>query len=525
MRFFTKFSVMLLLLVLGQVIFSGGVNAAGYNKPSDFFGKYQFKAKMELTAAGEKYEFKDELLAEGEVTITESSRAAYMMDIIGLAGGVEILSVSSVDYDKHTMQVNNPNLNYQYWSNYLCISDAEGMYPMSHKVGEEWVSYMLDMSYDPETGNISLPDFTAVTCDWQNEKATIIAKFTECSLTLVKKDVVAMPDLSGTWKFTSTPGMESSFNYSDCDITLTPTAEDFSAYTAELQFAEGIGTTITDVTFDGEKVKLNFKDAYLDAEKQYALISESMKTEGAVIFNYASENSLSLASWFMIGKANGTSYGMEQYYGSGNAVRSSGEIELAGTYNVSATIDKKLNDYDYASDFLVEIVYKEDKEEYRLMEFAGLDVKTNSYNAGITLEREGNTLSVPTGMSSLLRSVSHSETEHVYDILGNADGEFTSPVTITLNEDGTITISDFTVVRTTLDAKFAITGTETACKYTNAIDATGISDVTVPSKGNAPEGIYTVSGVRVADKASKLNTLPTGMYIVKDGNRTVKVVR
>ncbi len=534
MRFFTKFNLMLLAVMLGVSV---EANAA-VEKATDLFGKYKFTATVTYTEKGEQY--KDRLLAECDVTIGEDPDGIYDAAITNLAGSPKLQKINSIDLDKCTIGVNNPNTSsYFFWGDPLSMADAEGNFPYSiwsQNEAERKDAWQVEYTFDPETGTITLPDFTAVTTDWANNTAEVMAYFKECKLTLTEKEEIIISDMSGDYNATL-GGMafpDSDFKYEAFEMTLTATADDFSKYTAEIVFDENLKTTVENVEFDGNTMTFNIKDNYLNAEKTYALIEGTNILEGKITFKKASEESLVLDSYFCVGQLtkddeNNDIMGMVQAYTTSIAKKVS-NVTLEGVYRVTATPDIVEEDYEYPSEFDVEIYISSYSGNYLVKNFlTGGNNVYNMNNGGLVCTVEGNTLKIPTGVNASIRRVFMAEdfSNWIYDTLHDAAGG-DNPIELTVNADGTATLSDFSVRRTKTyyDADNNMQKESTiACLYTVTNVVSGIEVVENTTNANAPEGIYTVSGVRVADKASKLNTLPTGMYIVKDGNRTVKVVR
>ncbi len=541
MRFFTKFNLMLLAVLFGA---SMEANAA-VEEFTDLYGKYKFTANIELTADGEEY--KDRLLTECEVQLTKNTSSYYYGRLVNFAGAPNDIAISNYDLEAKTFTVNNPNTSSWYlWDSPLCISDAEGGYPFYIPSQEEGTpdheQFELIFTYDDE-GNITTPDFAVVTVvDWNTAETKLIAKYTNCKLTLIEQEIIVVPDMSGEYTFTTTSlaNDASTFMYDSFELTLTATSEDFKKYTADIKFDENVGTTITDVTFDGSEMIFNFKENYLDAEKTYAFIGANGVLESSFSFSMASEKTLTLQTRIRIGiyyEEDGTTgYGLTQYYWTGAATKKTNEQKLDGVYRVKATPEAIIpaseiaEGFEWPTEFDVEIKYFDTVDGYYVVKFFGNDVYSINQGA-MSSEKDGNTLKLTTGAKCYIQTLYFSDdymTRKYLTFYDEAVSETPTPVEFTVNEDGTATMGNFAVCVTDVvyDESWAATRTsELACLYTVDSVTNGIEVVENTANTNAPEGIYTISGVRVADKAAKLSTLPTGMYIVNDGSRTVKVAR
>lgn len=289
---------MLFCLVLFMAI-----NAtAQVSSVADLFGKYKFTATVEYTEAGETY--KNQLPAESDVTISED--ANYIAKIVGFAGSQTQQNINAISTEKEMLKVTNPN-NPQLWNGlYLANINGDNPYGYFNDATSEWEveSYgPVYYSYNPETKEITVPDFTVVTIsDFQSPKATVIAKYTSVKMTLVEAEKVEVADISGDWNFAAGSGaydtMEGSVIPTDFSIALTKSGDDNLAYTATIAI-EGYNNIELPATFDGNTLALAYDDTYLDEAKgiRFAPMYGSVK-KGTIEFKSQSESAFTLYNGF-----------------------------------------------------------------------------------------------------------------------------------------------------------------------------------------------------------------------------------
>lgn len=228
--------------------------------------------------------------------------------------------------------------------------------------------------------------------------------------------------------------------------------------------------------------------------------------------------------------------------------------DFTGTYWMSADVTTNVTDYTYpTADFKMVVKEAFDVDGNSVGFYVYDFVHGNIYNstyAAYPCEIEGNTLKIPVGDGVKVKSISTSEDWLTtnYDILYNGDGGNTGYVTITANEDGTLTMDDFTFNRMTQvwEADYSnktITIGDWSAKYSN---------ITIQKEGDAIESVvntkpvvkiyaangtiyvageaanvqvYSLSGACVFNGvANQISGLNKGMYIVKCGDATVKVI-
>ena len=158
------------------------------------FGKWQFTADVEFTDAATQAH-KETLSGDCEAVISADEN--YIAKIVGFAGSSAQQNINAIgakdgqDMAK-VINLNNPQL----W-NELLLANENGDNPYGVFADGEWKV----QSYGPvyynvyiEDGMITIPDFTVVkVTDYQAEKATIIAKYTNVKMILEEAEVVEEP--------------------------------------------------------------------------------------------------------------------------------------------------------------------------------------------------------------------------------------------------------------------------------------------------------------------------------------------
>lgn len=410
---------------------------------ADLFGTYKFTADVTVTDAGK--DLADNFKNECEVTITKCSYGVYDGEILGIAGATAAQSVNGIDLTANTIKITNPNINSP-WGSKLYMSNPEGIYP--------WGGNYSDILYtfDPATKTITLPDFTLVTCDHDNETATIIASFTNAKLTLEESENIEVADLSGDWHFAAGKGtydvMEGSTLPTEFDMTLTATDDSKKAYNISLTLGDFAPLALT-ATFDGGSLSIPFNETYFDAENKIGLVNMYGEVRpGTVTFNMKNENLLSLSSGMVIAQDSISPEvpgGYLQWYMTGSAKREGGEVVEAtweGTYTVKAgSIYKAIADYEYPETFEMVVAYDAEYDMYLITNFMGEDVAALNYG-GIALTPSAddpNKAEIKTG--GYLKTIVRGEKYLCLKDMNLSDGA----LTLTRLEDGTYTISDFSV--------------------------------------------------------------------------------
>ena len=419
---------------------------------ADLFGTYKFTADVNVTDAGQA--LKDNFKSECEVVITKCSYNIFDGEIQGLAGATAAQSINAVDVAANTIKITNPNGN-GLWGGGLYMSNSEGVYPFGGNYND--ILY----TFDPATKTITLPDFTLVTCDHANSAATIAASFTNAKLTLVQSENIDVTDLSGDWHYTAGKGtydtMEGSTLPTEWDMTLTATDDSKKAYNISLTLGDFAPLALT-ATFDGVTLTIPFNEDYFDAEQKIGLVNMyGVARPGTITFNMANENLLTLTSGMTIAQDSISPEvpgGYKQWYLNGSAKRQGGETEKVtweGTYKIKAgSIYKAIADYEYPEEFDMVVTYNADYDIYMVTEFFGNDVSALNYG-GISFKPSAddpNKAEIVTS-TGYLKTIVAGES---YLTLKDLNLSSASNIVITRLEDGTYTLSDFSISYMTYDA-------------------------------------------------------------------------
>ncbi len=362
-----------------------------------------------------------------------------------------------------------------------------------------------------------------------------------------KKEVPASEkfDWSGTWNVKvdnpaenllvfdgSTFPSEFQMVISYSDVTETYYVEEFLGYNNKALTYGGIPLNPSADDSNVAELTTGKLIATVEPGKLYWKLYDGLGNTGTIKFTANEDGSISIGDFFVKTLNYETNEETPSAFYQYSIKATKEEVkpfDFVGKFTIKATPSPVLTDYDYPSEFGIEIQYNETTEKYYVTTFLSNDIYRMN-NGGIPCEREGDVLKISTGDNRYVRSVGNNEDYTImwYDSFFEPEGKGSSFVTLTGNADGTVTLGDFDVYRTTInyDASWNATKTsELACKYTAATGTTGIESIVVAPTNNGAMGVYTLSGVRVADSKDDLNALPGGIYIVKDGQKSVKVIR
>lgn len=483
---------------------------AQVNSMADLFGKYQFSADMEVTAAGES--LRSNFTNDCEVTISASLYPdyGYVADIWNFAGAsADAFSVNKFDAETKSFEVTNPNL-WPVWNDDLCMSNIEGVYPHDGQFGA------LTFTYDPATKNVTVPDFSLVTVDNATKSATIMAKFRNVKLSFVGGDNTAVADLSGNWHFVPEKGeypttKEGSTLPTEWDMTLAATDELNKNYNATFKLGEFAPLTLK-AAFDGQTLTISFNEDYLDAEKKIGFVNMYGDLRpGEIIFTLEKENLLKL------GGGGITIYDelkneYLQWYLAGNATRGGAEeaFDWEGTYIVTAgEVVMANNSYTFPETFEMEIKYDSSTPEFVITKFLGndLEIDYNQYGWGWTsypAEDNPNQLDI---ILSTANVIEKSGTLGVFDEDGKKEN-------LALKvENGVVKFDNFKVIEIASKTLVATYKNVTAVKK-GSEGTTGIESAVV--ENNTVEGIFDLLG-------RKLDAITApGLYIVNGKKVLVK---
>ncbi len=467
--------------------------------------------------------------------------------------------------------------------------------PNSNNEGGDWVTEDGELYYSNETGanpfvgeiqqslylvftigsggtSLTTTDFTLVALsnnsgDPSQATATIVAKFTNCAMTLTKKadtEGKNATDMSGNWHFEVAPAKEgdtfgTSMPNSDFpttfDMTLTATNDMFTAYGAEIKFPGYEPVTIEDVTFDDETMTFPIANTYIDKDQQIAFaVSENNNPatlEGYFAFTKTDNNTLDLnaAPWFCITKEGN----MYQYYNAGTATKEVEGIDFSGTYTVTTPeveyADPRLTDYTIPETWQLKIEKAESGDGYVITTFlnenlAGLPILANvSAEAPNVLEIS--TYSSQMGAASVVPIGELGSGKFLAIANGPEEQKEGDIITFTYNiEEETYALSSYALIYTDYNPdaesgnwELFVSGESSAIKGTSGVkeaeaDAAPAQNCVYTVNGTiviAGEPtrveVYSLTGACLYDGiTNEIGGLKRGYYLVRTGKNVNKVI-
>ena len=423
----------------------------------DLFGKYKFTATVEFTAEGEAY--KSQLPAECDAEISEDG--TYIAKIVGFAGSQTQQNINAISIEQSMLKVlnlNNPAL----WSNGLILANENGDNPYGvwDNAAGEWAveSYgPVYYTFDPATKAISIPDFTVVKMsDYTAAKGTIIAKYTNVKMTLVEGATVEVADISGDWNFKAGSStystMEGSTIPTEFAVALAKTDNTGRAYNATFTI-EGFDAVTLPATFDGNSLAIAYDSTYLDAANgiRFGNMNGSSVKKGSIEFKSQSAEAFSLYSGFsfLIDTEKENEEGelvpateLQQWYMDGTLKLPSDApaFDWAGVYNVKAgdLFVQNAAGIEWPTEFQFEVTYYETSNSYYVTKVFGYDINAINYGGLLFAPAEdGKSVDINTGN---LASLGGGMFMKILDM-----NLTTSPIKMTVNEDGTMSIMGLSV--------------------------------------------------------------------------------
>ena len=423
---------------------------------SDLFGKYKFTATITPTEAGAAYA--DFWSEDCEVVITEESSGWYLASIQGLMGADYAPAVSDFDATNHTFTVNNPNGNYKYWddmSGYNGVTDTEGT---GIGIAD---AYAMQFSFDPETKEITIPDFTIAGFAWPAGECvtTIYANVTNVKMTLIQAEKVEIPDITGQWTFAG------SLRFPDKSpksftVDLEPSDATMKNWDATITFEGFESAAVTlPATFDGSLLEIPYDNLVLSEKDSIRLGTRTSATEkkGSLEFKYTSSTAMMLWNYIYVRKdtvkanADGEMVegGMTYQVFEGDAYitrEDPNAYDWSGTYNVTVPVEG-CDVFDESEMFPTEfnMVISKTAAGFSITEFLGF----NDYYVNYPLAVSADGKSAEVALTSyygpaMLKYVGEVDGDYLYYVLSDGNGEATS-LKLTLQDDGSIVLGDFCV--------------------------------------------------------------------------------
>ena len=440
----------------GLMLFMAMPISAQVSSMSDLFGKYKFTATITPTEAGAAYA--DFWTDECEVEITEDGSGWYLASIKNFLGADYSPSVSGFDATNNTFTVNNPNGNYKYWddmSGYNGVTDTEGT---GIGIAD---AYAMQFSFDPETKEITIPDFTIAGFAWPAGECvtTIYANVTNVKMTLLQAEKVEIPDIAGQWTFAG------SLRYADKSpksftVDLEPSDATLKNWDAKVTFEGFESAAVTlPATFDGSLLVIPFDNLVLSEKDSIRLGTRTSATakQGALEFKYTSSTAMMLWSYIYVRKdtikanADGEMVegGMTYQVFEGDAYitrEDPNAYDWSGTYNVTVPASgcDVIDDSEvFPTEF--NMVISKTAAGFSITEFLGY----NDYlvNYPLTVAADGKSAEVALTSyygPAMLKYIGEVDGDYSYHVLSDGNGAATS-LRLTLQDDGSILIGDFCV--------------------------------------------------------------------------------
>ena len=424
---------------------------------SDLFGKWKFAATVTTTEAGAAYA--DKFKSECEVTIEKAESEYFMADIKNFAGADYAMSVSGFNTSTYTIEINGPNsANYGIWEGYIAVANAAGEWPFSRWDVEGSVQYGLNMTVDPETKEITIPDFTIVSLDWQTYTPTVLATVTNAKMTVIEldvKDTSSYPDLTGLWTWEG--GLRNADNQPNSfTVEFAQAGEGKDTWKATFAFGEYEPFTL-DATFDGSLVTIPHDSIFFDREAGIRIGTRSNSKEyaSAFTFSYNSKTSMSLYDYIYVRRDSispetGELVGafVHQVFDGYITRENPDAYDWSGTYKVVVADYEDLNEGDTIS-FPAEfdmVVEKKPGNLYEVTEFLGYKDLYFSFTPAD--DDKSAEISLGGYSGAILQSFGQvgegDNVDYAYHVVTDANAEPTT-LTLTMNEDGTFSFADFSV--------------------------------------------------------------------------------
>ena len=510
------------LIMTSLLLFAAMQINAQVSSIADLYGSYKFTANVEFTAEGETY--KDVLLAESDATISASG--TYDAQIIGFAGAQTPLGINATDaqLSSNTVEMTNPN-SPQLW-NGLMLANKNGDDPNGVFNNGEWVVMPYNTEYytfNPETKEISIPDFSVV----KSSDKTIIAKYTNVKMVCVSSDKnegndTETPENAFDWagKYTLTAAKVEAWDNGSYPSEFNVTIE----YNADWQMyllTEFMDTNIADLNQGGilltpaQDGKTATLDPGLlasvgngdfmklrDANGQPSPLTLTVNDDGTVsIDDFAlmkgawdsEEGNSAMASYFDV---TASKEGQE----GGSTPEES--FDWTGEYTLSATA--MINGETAPLETTFTVIFDATYNMYLVTEILGYDVATVNYG-GMLLEiaEDGKSATLEAGYLSYTQD----------EVLELRDMNLQkSPITLTLNDDGTVSFDNFCSASIDAENKATLVGYYQDAVAAKKGDSSGIENVTTENA----TAIYDLSGRRVKEITSN------GIYIINGKKHLVK---
>ena len=425
------------------------------------YGKWQFTADVEFTADATQAH-KETLSGDCEAVI--SADETYIARIVGFAGSTAQQNINMIGAKngQDMVKINNLN-NPQLW-NSLFLANENGENPYGYwENGAEVVKSYGPVYYNVYVadGLITIPDFTVVTLPngFGGRETVVIAKYTNVKMTLIEAETIQVPDISGSYQFKAGAGtydtMAGSVIPTEFAVNLDKTQDDNKSYDATIAI-EGYDNVVLPATYNGVSVVLDYDNTYLDEVNgiRFAPMYGSA-TDGSIEFKAQSETAFSLYGGFsfasdtIVKAAEGVTDSLvvngnyHQWYTAGSLKMATDApaFDWAGVYNVKAGDLYVANaaGIEWPTEFQFEVEYNESSNDYSVTSVFGYDIYNINYGGlSFTPSEDGKSVEISTGyLATIEPGVSYMK---ILDL-----NLTSSPIEMTVNEDGTMSIMGLSV--------------------------------------------------------------------------------
>lgn len=422
---------------------------------TDLYGKYKFTATVEVVDAT----YNDTFANSSECDVTVTSESGYMAGITGFAGSSQTILVNKWNAETQGLTVLNPN--YPQIFSGLDMTWYEGTYPYVWNDSILKPYNEIVYTYDAAAKTISVPDFSIVKCNHGESSADIVARFTDVKMTLVEAEVFEVIDLSGEWTYEPYYVRNDSTFATTFNITLTKTDTENKAYDATFTIGDFAPFTLQG-TFDGMTLSIPYDTLYLSLEDSIRFGSWTTMS-GSFDFNLASSSRMDQNGYWIVTRdtiytwdeagdslAVNPAERLQYYYSGGKITRENPDaFDWLGTYKVTIPAGGMMSfseEYTFPDEF--EIVFEEKYDYIYMTWFMGEDIYTTC-NSTILLNGAEDGSSAELDLSAsyygpLVKNLGNGAFLRLNDINGEA-----TQLTLTRNDDGTYTMSDFWISKYT----------------------------------------------------------------------------
>ena len=426
------------ILFAALMLFVAMPVSAEVKSMADLYGKYKFTATITPTEAGQEYTHLWK--SECEVIITKGANG-NVGSVTGLLGAEATQSVSKIDLTNNHFDVINPNPN-----NYGLFTPYPDAVGVTDPTLEDLQLYTMEYHYNPETKEITIPDFSIAGLSWPAPDyvltANVLANVTNVKMELIEAEVIVIPEIAGEWTYTPYYADNDSTIFKEFTMNVVATDDTNKNWDVTFSF-EGYGEFTLPGTFDGLEFNIPYDSLYLDVENKIRFGKKADKAS-SFSFTYNTKTLMYQNDAFYIYKEETDTVIRVQRLRGGSIKREDpNAYKWDGTYEVSVKYNEDYDEADgveFPKNF--DMVVVESNGSYVVNKFLGYDC-----SFAFTPSENGKSASIDLkGYYGFvwLTSLGEINGDYAYYILTDVNGQSTS-LTVTLNEDGSLSIDDFSV--------------------------------------------------------------------------------